>query len=146
MKRIEGEIIVGYDDSESARDALRLAWELAEPDAVVTVVHAFDVPKHVAFVEAFERASRAESERIADSARDVVLGTAADVRHSTVVGKPADVLADVARERDAALIVVGSRGLGAVRAAIGSVTHRLLHDAPCPILVVPDPRSRKEAE
>ena len=32
---------------------------------------------------------------------------------------------------------MGSRGLGRVRAAVGSAVLDLLHDAPCPVLVVP---------
>ena len=41
-------------------------------------------------------------------------------------------------ERDGArMIVVGHHGGGTVRGAImGSVTFKVLHDAPCPVLVV----------
>ncbi|CAI7792516.1 unnamed protein product [Closterium sp. NIES-53] len=38
------------------------------------------------------------------------------------------------------LLVVGSRGLGAVsRAMLGSVSDYLIHNASCPVLVVPNP-------
>jgi nucleotide-binding universal stress UspA family protein len=51
----------------------------------------------------------------------------------------ADGLRRAATERDAELLVIGSRGRGTVRAALlGSTAHSLVDDAPCPILVVPD--------
>jgi nucleotide-binding universal stress UspA family protein len=43
-----------------------------------------------------------------------------------------------AQDVDAAMIVVGSRGVGAVRAALlGSFSTGVLADAPCPVVVVP---------
>jgi nucleotide-binding universal stress UspA family protein len=51
---------------------------------------------------------------------------------------PANLIADAAKEHDADLIVVGTRGHGRVAGALlGSVTQRLLHVAPCPVLAVP---------
>jgi nucleotide-binding universal stress UspA family protein len=53
-------------------------------------------------------------------------------------GGAAHAIADAARDAGADLIVVGTRGHGFVKGLlVGSVTHRLLHVAPCPILVVP---------
>lgn len=50
----------------------------------------------------------------------------------------ADGLRRIAAERDAELLIVGSRGHGAVRAALlGSTSHALAGDAPCPVVVVP---------
>jgi nucleotide-binding universal stress UspA family protein len=55
--------------------------------------------------------------------------------------EPADVVAAVADELNADLIVVGTRGLNTLSMAfIGSFTQRLLHIAPCPVLAV-GPRS-----
>ncbi len=52
--------------------------------------------------------------------------------------EPADVIARVADEVAADLIVCGTRGLGAVSGVfLGSFTKRLLHVAPCPVLAVP---------
>jgi nucleotide-binding universal stress UspA family protein len=51
---------------------------------------------------------------------------------------PADLIADVARELGADLIVVGTRGHGRMAGMLlGSVTQRLLHVSPCPVLAVP---------
>jgi nucleotide-binding universal stress UspA family protein len=50
----------------------------------------------------------------------------------------AHVIADAAREHGADVIVVGTRGHAPVAGLlVGSVTQRLLHVAPCPVLAVP---------
>jgi nucleotide-binding universal stress UspA family protein len=52
--------------------------------------------------------------------------------------RAAHTIADVAREVGADLIVVGTRGhTPMVELLLGSVTQRLLHIAPCPVLAVP---------
>jgi nucleotide-binding universal stress UspA family protein len=53
-------------------------------------------------------------------------------------GHAGDKIADVAREMGADLIVVGSHGYSAVASLLlGSVTQKLLHVAPCPVLAIP---------
>jgi nucleotide-binding universal stress UspA family protein len=54
-----------------------------------------------------------------------------------VQGEPADALLAVARARDAAEIVVGSRGSGRAWTPIGSVSRQLLNRADRPVVVVP---------
>ena len=51
----------------------------------------------------------------------------------------ADAIIDAARKRDAAAIVVGSRGLKGLRARLeGSTSNAVVKNAPCPVLVVHD--------
>ncbi len=64
-----------------------------------------------------------------DASLRIVAGTAPGAAH---------MIADVAREVGADAIVAGTRGHAPVAGRlIGSVTQRLLHIAPCPVLVVP---------
>ncbi len=73
-----------------------------------------------------------------------------DVSLEIVLGHPgqsAHAVAEFAREHDADVIVVGTRGLGPVHGLlVGSVTHRLLHTAPCPVLAVPASRAAVAVE
>jgi nucleotide-binding universal stress UspA family protein len=60
------------------------------------------------------------------------------VRHTTAVetGTPLEVISAAARQAD--LVVLGSRGLGAVSGVVlGSLSHRLLGTTTVPVLVVP---------
>jgi nucleotide-binding universal stress UspA family protein len=66
---------------------------------------------------------------------------------STVVaeGFVVDEIRRMATDYDAQLIVVGSHGWGAARRLFsGSVSTGLVHEAPCPVLVVRVPQAAKE--
>ena len=64
--------------------------------------------------------------------------TAFELRRSHRMEDESGLIASVAAELDAQLIVVGTRGQGRVAGAVfGSVAQGLLHSAPCPVLVVP---------
>ena len=58
--------------------------------------------------------------------------------------RPAQTVADYARDEGIDLLVVATHGHGVlVRALIGSVTLELLHMAPCPVLAIPSVRPRR---
>jgi nucleotide-binding universal stress UspA family protein len=58
--------------------------------------------------------------------------------HQVKVSGPAHAIADAASAAHADLIVLGSVGSGPLKGLLlGSVAHRLLQIAPCPVLVVP---------
>ncbi len=75
-----------------------------------------------------------------DRAHDVLSELGVEAEEEILEGNPPDGVVDLARARDAALIVVGSRGLGAVTGALlGSVSSAILHRADRPVLVIPMP-------
>lgn len=140
MNAAPSQVVVGYDGSDRARKALEAARRIAAPGAKVKVVYAHRVPPELTYYEFFQdvlaELQRGAQETV-ESARDAFEETDLEVSYEARRGRPGEVLAAVAREHDADLIVMGSRGLGRMRAAVGSAVMDLLHDAPCPVLVVP---------
>lgn len=144
-------VVVGVDGSPGARAALVLALdEAARRGAVLDVVAAYPVTLvwtgGVPIDVPDEDAVRGDTERRAQELVDEVLrnefpagvsGAAVDVRIMAAEGRPVPVLLRAAEGAD--LLVVGSRGRGAMRSALlGSVALHCLSHAPCPVLIARD--------
>jgi nucleotide-binding universal stress UspA family protein len=135
-------IVWATDGSPSAEEALPFAAGLAKSGgARLVIVHVDEViPTRgggTYHVQADETDVVASVEGHLAKLRGEGIDTHLE-RRTAGSGGAAHTIADAAREADADLIVVGTRGHGSVAGLIlGSVTHRLLHIAPCPVLVVP---------
>lgn len=137
-------VVVGIDDSEHAHEVLAwAAWEARVRAARLVVVHAWDVPlgdpygawvPTVEMAEALEKEARDFTLDAVGALGDETRGMDVDVRVER--GHPVAVtsrLADTAQ-----LLVLGTHGRGWFEGMVaGSVTSAALHDAPCPVLVVP---------
>ena len=137
-------VVWATDGSASADAALPYATSLAARDgASLVVAHAVEhmlglraggYPVHVD-----EDALRSKIERQTAELKEAGI----DVSSREVGGASsgaAHMIADIAADVGADLIVVGTRGHTALSGLLlGSVTQRLLHVAPCPVLVVPAP-------
>lgn len=138
-------ILCGVDGSTDARLALRAAAQLStQLDARLVVAHvvqAAPATTRLGQVGGPMLASPPEGELEAGMRlleQVVAEEGLSGVERRAVYGFPADRLADLADEEDAELIVVGSRGRGAFRAAfLGSVSAELIGVARRPVLVVP---------
>ena len=79
---------------------------------------------------------RAAAESAVAKVAGVFSDTDAQVQTYVRAGAPADEVVRAANELEADLIVISGRGKGAVEAILlGSVAYRVLHHAPCPVLV-----------
>jgi nucleotide-binding universal stress UspA family protein len=145
-------IVVGYDGSEISRAAVTFAARRAGRHGRVYVVHAYDLPpdflgapNYDSLLVARQDHGRALLDALPLVGNDELLDV--DYETELIGGPPAQAIADVARVRDADEIVVGARGLGRVRALLGSVSHELLHIADRPVVVIPaatvDPQRQK---
>jgi nucleotide-binding universal stress UspA family protein len=75
-----------------------------------------------------------------ERAHELLAQEGVDAEAEILEGSAADKVVELARARNAPLIVVGSRGLGAVAGAVlGSVSSAIIHRADRPVLVVPTP-------
>lgn len=132
-------IVVGVDGSDGSRDALR--WALGQARATgeaIRAVAAWDVPVNFGYPPGYEDFDWSASARQAldDAVADVV-GEQRDVSVAKEVyrGHASNILVDASREAD--LLVVGSRGHGAVVGMlIGSVSQHCVQHAECPVVVV----------
>lgn len=76
-----------------------------------------------------------------DRARRLAEEKGAEAQEEILEGNAAEQIVELARARDAAVIVVGSRGLGSIAGALlGSVSSAVIHRADRPVLVVPGPQ------
>jgi nucleotide-binding universal stress UspA family protein len=150
---VRSSILCGVDGSQHARLALRHAERLARVLGVrLVVVHVVRPP--VPSPGVGPTAGRLTTIPIdallasGEALLDTILEEEeiVDATRRVVPGFPGDRLADLADEEGAELIVVGSRGRGAVKAAfLGSVSTDLIGVARRPVLVVPTRAHRAAA-
>ena len=139
-------LVIGDDDSETARQAGKLAAEIARPfGASGMLLRAYpelpemDLEGRVSDSRLVDDAlRRAERDLEEQSLRlEPTLGKRPRVR--IAVGDPAARILEAASEEASTLIAVGSRGLGRVRRLLrlGSVSTKVLRAAKGPVLVYP---------
>jgi nucleotide-binding universal stress UspA family protein len=132
-------ILVATDFSPHADAAWRFALDLARVHGAVTIL------VHVALEGAlreFSQRTMVEDDYLKRISDDLALRAQVADRMGVVVqtalraGDPAPVIADIAREESADVIVVGAHAQRFANLLVGSVAERLLRIAPCSVLVV----------
>ncbi len=140
-------VIAGYDGSEGARLALRVAAREARAHGVgLTILAAWHPAPISAAAVAFTTLPDTDlSTELADAMRAVLDEAKALVHEYAPELEPETLLVEgpaaaelIRASRDATMLVVGRRGRGAVAELIlGSVSHRCVLHSHCPVLVVP---------
>jgi nucleotide-binding universal stress UspA family protein len=126
-------VLLATDLSAGAVIATRLVATLRWPGATtIRALGVIDPSQPTADADqrecAFTRAVRAAAETLVAAGR--VIEAAVDL------GDPAGLIVDEATRLRADLVVMGSRGRGAIRSAVlGSVSARVADESPCPVLV-----------
>jgi nucleotide-binding universal stress UspA family protein len=145
MKRFH-HILVPTDFSETAREALRAARDIASdtPDRI-SIVHVISdvmmqpwVAEGGPDIVTYQREWEADVTRRLEALVTEEGLNDARVTTAVLVGKPAVAIAHYADEQHADLIVMGTHGHGPVRRLLlGSVAERVVRLAHCPVLTVP---------
>jgi nucleotide-binding universal stress UspA family protein len=140
-------MVVGTDGSETAREAVRQATDLAKNvNATIHLVSAYEpvpegrlreerqqVPDDLQWMVNPREDVSATLEEAASAMREEGVQVETHARE----GDPADAILDVAEEENADLIVVGNKGMtGAKRFLLGSVPNKVSHHAPCSVMII----------
>jgi len=141
-------ILVDLDGSDRAHKALIMAAKLATRcDAKLVLVHSLQIRSLRTDYEAIVSDSVRDAYlKIGKEQADAILSRAAKEAHELGVAKvkpvikvsdPVETMLKFAKKQGAELMVVGTRGLTGLRElALGSVAHKLMAMAQCPVMVV----------
>lgn len=138
-------IVCAIDFSNASLKGLEYAFSLAqEDDAQLFLTHVIDWPEDATLPPSLAQAIAAtrrdwEDEKRRQLQRLIPESTRTWCQPEQVlrVGSPARELLRVAAEHEADLIVMGVHGRAAIDVALfGSTTHRIVHEAACPVLTV----------
>ena len=152
-------IMVPYDGSEHAKHALEYAKGLAAiSDAKISIVHVVPsgvmgvdqigtegsldgVPVGMLNYEQYEGVVRAALDQAKEKVTENLTGLVEDIADIVTIDvvagtAPAEALARYADKNGCDLIVMGRRGLGAIRGMLGSVSFGLLRSTDVPVLTV----------
>ncbi len=142
-----GSIVVGTDGSDTARQAVSQATELAAGiGARIDLVSAYEpvsdqrlrserreIPEDVAWAVN----PREDVDATLNKAAEEIRAAGVPVEIFARQGDPADAILDVAEERNSDLIIVGNKGMtGAKRFLLGSVPNKVSHHAPCSVMII----------
>ena len=151
-------VVIAYDGSEVSKAAVRHAGELFagrtavlatvwEPGLASIQVGAPDTfgvgspPPDLATVEAVDRLQRDRASTVAADGAELArsVGLTAEPQAVPDEVDVADTLIAIARERGAAVVVVGSHGISGLRSRLlGSVSRKVVEHCDRPVLVIRD--------
>jgi nucleotide-binding universal stress UspA family protein len=136
MSRI---VLAALDGSNRESEVLRQAAKIAAADrATLHLCRAVTIPVGLPDAVWSVSMSQLDATLVADAEK--ALGRIAEnhsgaVRHVRL-GQPADVVCDLAGELGADLVVIGSHGYGTVERLLGTTASKIVHRAPCSVLVI----------
>ncbi|WNF38677.1 universal stress protein [Bacillaceae bacterium IKA-2] len=135
-------IVVAYDASELSKKALEMAKQLAEQDKRIEI-HILSVIKDKnagdEFGVPYEKVREQQQKKVQELLAEVK-ESLSDMENPTEIvllkGHPAEMILDYAKNRNADLIIIGSRGLSTFKEIfLGSVSHNIVQHSHCPVLV-----------
>jgi len=141
-------VVAAFDDSKNAQQALETAVQVAAaaqaPLHVIAVdnVGGLEVwPENDTMIgreEMMESMHRHVGQVLQDVTEDARQAhPSLEIRTSVLGGSPGQAIAAYAVDVRAGLVVMGSRGHGGFTGMLlGSVSHRVVHDVPCPVMVI----------
>jgi len=140
----EGPVLLSYDASDHAKNAIARAGELlAEKSAIVLNVWQSWVTKVPVFLPGvtgeFDEIAQGLSAECADEGVELAAAAGFEPKPLSLstTDAPWHAVLGAERQHQASAVVVGSRSLSGPAAILGSTANGVAHHAECPVLVVP---------
>jgi nucleotide-binding universal stress UspA family protein len=134
-------VVIATDGSKSAEQAVVAGARVArtlETKALLVYVRPSIGPLGEPYYQEKLSEQMAYARAAIDRAQSLARHESCEAEAEVLEGSPPEQVVELARARSAPLIVVGSRGLGAVAGALlGSVSSAIIHRTDRPVLVVP---------
>ena len=133
-------ILIPLDLSERHRHAVEAAARLADPSALLTLVHVIaeieGVPPEE--LEDFYAALRARAEEVLQRRADELAARGLESRVEIIIGRRAGEILRIAEEEDQDLVVLASHRVdpGRPGGGLGTLSHQIALLAPCDVLLV----------
>lgn len=134
-------IVVAVDGSAHSMRAAEYAADLAaQVGAEIVLTHCHRPFPHLLGEPYYQKAIHKinqEAQKLMAPYVELLRQTEVPFTDRIMDGSPAQIISDVAKIEKADMIIMGSRGLNDLEGLLlGSVTHRVLTTAPCPVLVI----------
>lgn len=140
-------VLLATDNSSNARRAAEYARDLLKgnPRAEVTVLYVAPFYREYHMGRGIGVEVPIDEKKVTSTAREEILvrfegiftQAGIKVKSAVLIGNPAEEICAFAAKGKYDLIVMGSRGLNEMKGLLlGSVSHRVLHLAHCPVLIV----------
>lgn len=136
-------ILVAYDGSKSAKNALVVAARMAKRDSswvkVLDVVSPYNGEPELTGDSNIREAVKGPAEQLLEEARQIAEKEGVQISTALAQGEPYERITAIAEEEDCDLIVMGRQGISHLeRELMGSVTARVIGHSTRDVLVVPE--------
>ncbi|MEE4263547.1 MAG: universal stress protein [Desulfobacteraceae bacterium] len=134
-------ILIAVDGSEYSNKALAYAQDMAQTyRATLWLVHVFDHPPDLLGYDDFEKIyakRKCAGQSILDAATERLGESDLEAHPELCEGPEAESIINCAKNSQADLIIMGTRGMGGIKGLLlGSVSRKVIHYATCPVMVV----------
>ena len=134
-------ILIAVDGSDYSHKALTYAKNMAEAyRATLRLVHVLAHTSDLLGYDDFEKlyAKRKHAgQSVLDDALAKLGETSFEIHQELLDGSEPDAILSFAKKNRADLIIMGTRGMGALKGLlVGSVSRKVIHLASCPVMVV----------
>ncbi len=136
-------IVVAYDGSELSKKALERAIYLAKQDekvelnVITAILHPIASIYNYGAADAAHEANLEAAREMMKEVEETLKAIPNKTETYIVEGNPAQKIEEFAKNNNADLIIMGSRGLGGLKELfLGSVSHHVVQKASCEVIIV----------